>query len=156
MECINSSRLLKDVNQNALNYDDVILAHGSVYGVYMRRSCSETWLQDDNSDTARKECETPDLSAAVSNALFVTPVSTPDVTYRMFIELSAIIKMSVISHIGKSDFIVMMVLWEVIHLMGTSLWTTHCKTVALLCFNNQQLLASCLTHFGHAFMKFYW
>ena len=81
MECVNPSRLLKNVNKNALNYDDVILAHGSVYGVYMITSCSQTWTQDDNSNTVRKKCETPDLSAAVSNALSVTPVSTPDVTY---------------------------------------------------------------------------
>jgi hypothetical protein len=71
------------LNQEAgSNIIEVQEAQTSWYGVYMRTTCSETWPHNENSQQVRDRCEKADLSVNVSNVLSVTPVSTPDITYR--------------------------------------------------------------------------
>ena len=70
------------MHPNAGSYSEVVEAQKSWYGVYMRTTCSETWPHNENSQQVRDKCEKADLSVNVSNALSVTPVSTPDITYR--------------------------------------------------------------------------
>ena len=82
LACINPSKLLEGVNNEIWYYPWVSKAHKSWYGVYMRSRCSETWPHNENSRRVRDKCEKANVSVSVSNVLSVTPVSTPDITYR--------------------------------------------------------------------------
>ena len=82
LSCVNPSKSLHGVNQDAMQNEALQVAHLSWYGVYMKSSCSDTWPHNKNSQLVRDKCEKADLSANVSNVLSVTPVSTPDITYR--------------------------------------------------------------------------
>jgi hypothetical protein len=72
------------VNLSCVNPSKSLGGGNDLYGVYMRSSCSEAWPHNEFSQQVRDKCERVNASTNVSTVLSVTPVSTPDITYRNF------------------------------------------------------------------------